>query len=56
MEGVAQSRFQSVFSYRILETRLDKAECLLLGRHGALRNVSEDWLRKLYTNNGNNGP
>ena len=26
------------------------------GRHEALRNVSQDWLRKLYTNNGNNGP
>ena len=25
-------------------------------RHEALRNVSQDWLRKLYTNNDNNGP
>ena len=26
------------------------------GRHEALRNVSQDWLRKWYTNNGNNEP
>ena len=29
---------------------------VIMGRHEALRNVSQDWLRKLYTNNGNNGP
>ena len=26
------------------------------GRHEALRNVSQDWFRKWYTNNNNNGP
>ena len=27
-----------------------------VGRHEALRNVSQDWLSKCYTNNSNNGP
>ena len=28
----------------------------LLGRHETLWNVSQDWLRKGYTNSSNNGP